>query len=175
MKLLSSTFSLAILTAACLLSACSERTAVPEALALHYFTSSEANYTDIKVEDNQLTYTYFEDSTNRCAQWIKNEPCWQPTDLKTVTAPLDAATEAELRKLIDEQKVLDPAATTLAAASEAAPQERAYTEKLDIRLGAKEQHLIYRSRPDAPPKPEAFEQIEQTLQTAADKVKAAAS
>lgn len=154
---------------ALLLTAC-ERLPMDEDLALHYFTSSESTYTDIKVEQGQLTYTYFEDTENRCAQWFKNTPCWTSADLKTVTAPLDTETEAALRKLVKEQNLMEQAPTALTA-TEPQPVERSYNEKLDIRLGTNEQQLIYRSRPDAPPKPESFQQIEQLLQSTADKLK----
>lgn len=154
------------------LTAC-ERLSMDEDLALHYFTSSESSYTDIKLEQGQLTYTYFEDTESRCAQWIKNTPCWTSTDLKTVTAPLDAATETELRKLVTEQKRMEQ---TPVAALTTEPQavERSYNEKLAIRLGTNEQQLIYRSRPEAPPKSKSFQQIEQLLQNAAEKIKQAA-
>lgn len=156
-----------------MLTAC-ERLPMKEDLALHYFSSSESTYTDIKLEQGQLTYTYFEDTDNRCAQWFKSTPCWTSTDLKTITAPLDADTETELRKLITEQASMNQARIALSSA-EPPPNERFYSEKLDIRLGTQEQQLNYRSRPDAPPKPESFQQIEQLLQTAAEKLKAATS
>lgn len=153
-----------------LLTAC-ERLPMDEDLALHYFTSTEGSYTDIKLEQGQLSYTYFEDTENRCAQWFKSTPCWTPTDLKTVSAPLDAETETTLRKLVSEQKLMETAATTLKTAQGQASPDRAYSEKLTIRLGQNEQQLVYLSRPDAPPKPESFQQIEQLLQTAAEKIR----
>lgn len=155
---------------ALLLTAC-ERLPMDEDLALHYFTSTEGSYTDIKLEQGQLTYTYFEDTENRCAQWFKSTPCWTQADLKTVSAPLDAETETALRNLLNKQKLIDQAPAALTAA-ESSPTERSYSEKLDLRLGIHKQQLIYRSRPDAPPKPESFQQIEQLLQTAAEKLKA---
>lgn len=155
-----------------IITAC-ERLPMNEELALHYFTSSESSYTDIKLERGQLTYTYFEDTDNRCAQWFKSTPCWTLADLKTVTAPLDAETETALRQLVSEQKQLELATTEPVAAQPST--ERVYSEKLDIRLGTAAQQLVYRSRPDAPPKPESFQKIERLLQTAADKLKIASS
>ncbi|MFI0400241.1 MAG: hypothetical protein ACH34X_14215 [Thiolinea sp.] len=171
MKYLQPTLSLTLVALS--LTAC-ERLPMNEELALHYFTSTESSYTDIKLEQGQLTYTYFEDTENRCAQWFKSTPCWTQADLKTVTAPVDAATETELRKLVTEQQLMDKAPATLTAA-EPQPAERSYNEKLDIRLGTNEQQLTYHSRPDAPPKPEVFQQIEQILQTTAEKIKTPAS
>lgn len=168
MKFLSTSLSFTIV--ALLLTAC-ERLAMEEELALHYFTSTEGSYTDIKLEQGQLTYTYFEDTDNRCAQWFKSTPCWTLADLKTVTAPLDADTETALRSLLHEQQLLEAAPTNLKTAQDQASPERAYSEKLDIRLGQEQQQLVYLSRPDAPPKPPAFQQIEQLLQTAAEKIK----
>ncbi|MFZ1389310.1 MAG: hypothetical protein WBP46_17145 [Thiolinea sp.] len=167
MNYLQQTLSLTLVALA--LTAC-ERLPMDEELALHYFTSTESSYTDIKLEQGQLTYTYFEDTENRCAQWFKSTPCWTHEDLKTVTASVDAATETELRKLVTEQQLMDKAPVALTAA-EPQPAERSYNEKLDIRLGTNEQQLTYHSRPDAPPKPEAFQQIEQLLQTTAEKIK----
>lgn len=154
-----------------ILAAC-ERLPMEKDLTLHYFTSSESTYTDIKLEHGQLTYTYFEDTDQRCAQWFKSSPCWTAADLKTVTAPLDAETEAELRQLVSAQPLMDQAPATLTAAAQQSA-ERAYHEKLTISLGNHEQQLSYRSRPDAPPKPESFQQIEQLLQNAAEKLKPA--
>ncbi|TXH74850.1 MAG: hypothetical protein E6Q85_04825 [Thiothrix sp.] len=153
-----------------LLTAC-ERLPMEEDLALHYFTSTEGSYTDIKLEQGQLSYTYFEDTDNRCAQWFKSTPCWTQADLKTVSAPVDAATETALRKLISEQKMMDTTANSLKTAQDQTSPDRAYSEKLAIRLGQKEQQLVYLSRPDAPPKPEFFQQIEQLLQTSAEKIR----
>ncbi|WP_298610149.1 hypothetical protein [uncultured Thiothrix sp.] len=170
MKLLPISLSFTIV--ALLLTAC-ERLPMEEEFALHYFTSTEGSYTDIKLEQGQLTYTYFEDTENRCAQWFKSTPCWTQADLKTVTAPLDAETEKALRNLVNEQKLLEAKAVPAAlktAQGQASP-ERAYSEKLDIRLGQNEQQLVYLSRPDAPPKPESFQQIEQVLQAAVQKLK----
>lgn len=153
-----------------LLTAC-ERLPMEENLALHYFTSTEGSYTDIKLEQGQLSYTYFEDTENRCAQWFKSTPCWTPADLKTVSAPLNAETETTLRKLVSEQKLMETAVTTLKTAQGQASPDRAYSEKLTIRLGQNEQQLVYLSRPNAAPKPESFQQIEQLLQTAAEKIR----
>ena len=168
MKLLPTSLSFTIVVL--LLTAC-ERLPMEEALVLHYFTSTEGSYTDIKLEQGQLVYTYFEDTENRCAQWFKSTPRWTPTDLKTVSAPLDAETETNLRKLVSEQKLMETAATTLKVAQGQASADRAYSEKLTIRLGENEQQLVYLSRPNAPPKPEFFQQIEQLLQTAAEKIR----
>lgn len=158
-----------------LLTAC-EHLPMEEDLALHYATSSETSYTDIKIEQGQLAYTYFEDTDNRCAQWFKSTPCWTQADLKTVTAPLDVETETALRHWISEQKRPEAAPPIeLQAAQAPSSLERAYSEKLTIRLGQHEQQLVYLSRPDAPPKPESFQQIEQLLHTAAEKLKTPAN
>ena len=69
-------------------------------LYLHYSTSSESSYTDIKLHDNQLTYTYFVDDNNRCAQWFKSEPCWQDSDLKTLTLTIDQSIQEKLQHLL---------------------------------------------------------------------------
>lgn len=168
MKLLSTTLSFTIV--ALLLTAC-ERLSMEEDLTLHYFTSTEGSYTDIKLEQGQLTYTYFEDTENRCAQWFKSMPCWTQADLKTISAPLDAETETALRNVLNEKKLMEATPTALQTTQGQASPERAYSEKLDIRLGQNEQQLVYLSRPDAPPKSESFQQIEQLLQTAAQKLK----
>ena len=168
MKFLQHWLNLTIVSA--ILIACEQVPMSKEELSLHYFTNSESTYTDIKVEQGQLTYTYFEDTENRCAQWFKSTPCWTKDDLKTITTALDANTEAALRKIISEQHGLQQVATSLV--SNNTSMQRAYSQKLDIRLGSFEQHLDYHSRPDAPPKPAAFEQIEQILQNSADQAKA---
>ncbi|MFM2320294.1 MAG: hypothetical protein RLZZ215_2915 [Pseudomonadota bacterium] len=157
-----------------LLTAC-ERLPMDEDFTLHYFTSTEGSYTDIKLEQGQLTYTYFEDTENRCAQWFKNTPCWTVADLKTVTAPLDAETETALRNLVSTQNLMTTTPTALKMEQAQAKPERAYSEKLAIRLGQHEQQFVYLSRPDAPPKPESFQQIEQILQVAAEKLKSPTS
>ncbi len=41
-------------------------------LMLRYQASAEAAFTDIRVENQVLSYTFFRDKSNRCAQWFKS-------------------------------------------------------------------------------------------------------
>lgn len=136
-------------------------------LYLHYATNGESYYTDIRIEAGTLTYTYFSDDENRCAQWFKSEPCWSDADLKTITHPLDNQAETALRQLVTDSGILSLGAELLGAHN---PKQRAYSEKLEVRLGNDEHQLVYRSRPDAPAKPEPFRQLEEALQQQAQQL-----
>lgn len=129
-------------------------------LKLNFHSSGESFYSDIQLDDGKLAVTYFTDSEQRCAQWYKSQPCWNPTDLETITTHLTPEQQQELTKLIQNSGLMQLEGDRFGAQN---LRERAYSEKLTVQLGAVERHLVYRSRPDADPKPIAFAQVESAL------------
>ncbi|PID49461.1 MAG: hypothetical protein CR991_06880 [Proteobacteria bacterium] len=135
------------------------KTPLPE-LYLHFSTNGESYYTDIKLENGQLTYTYFQDAENRCAQWFKSEPCWSQEDLTTLSTQLSSEEQAQLSELIQNSGILQLVDDH---SGENRKGQRAYTEKLDVKLASEERHFRHHSSPNAAPKPEAFALLEKAL------------
>ncbi|QTR50109.1 hypothetical protein [Candidatus Thiothrix anitrata] len=129
-------------------------------LQLRYFTSGESFYTEIKLEQGILYHTRFEDTDNRCAQWIKSTPCWTEDDLKTVSMALDPADIGNLSAVIKDSGILGIQETSLGGAKQG---QRHYAQRLEIQMDGEQKHLIYRSFPGSAAKPEAFQRIETAL------------
>lgn len=129
-------------------------------LYLRFFTSGESFYDEIKLEEGVLSHTYFEDTTNRCAQWVQSRPCWRQEDLKTRSAVLPTADIDNLYAVIGESGILDITETKLGGAKAG---QRYYAQHLELRMGGIEKHLIYQSFPKATPKPEGFLRLETAL------------
>lgn len=135
--------------------------ALPEDdLYLRFLATGETFYTEIKLEHGILNYTYFEDTAKRCAQWIKNTPCWQPADLKTISAALTNEELDNLYMVAKESGILKIKADTAGGAKAG---QRYYAQQLEVRIKDKTKHLTYQSFPDAAPKPEAFARLETAL------------
>lgn len=129
-------------------------------LSLRYQTSSETSYTDLDLQGNVLTYTYFIDEDNRCAQWFKSTPCWTEADLKTRTVTLGEHEIEALSALVRHSGYFD---LTENEFGETNKRERAYTETLTVKHGDQERVIRYRSSLASAKKPGAFAQLEQAL------------
>ncbi|MEZ5537761.1 MAG: hypothetical protein R3F02_19335 [Thiolinea sp.] len=140
-------------------------------LTLRYQTSAEAMYTDIRVENGRLSYTFFEDTDNRCAQWFKSTPCWSEADLQTRERQL---TVEELDKLYALAEKMHRAPLNKEVYGETNLRKRAYTETLTVGYSKDvPQQLRYRSSPQAGPKPEVFAELENVLLEYAAEMKSA--
>lgn len=129
-------------------------------LTLRYQTSAEVMYTDIRVENGRLMYTFFNDPDNRCAQWFKSTPCWTEDDLQTREREL---TEPELAALYALVAQLQAEPLKGDSFGETNLRKRAYTETLTINYDQTQQQLRYRSSPQAEPKPALFAELESKL------------
>lgn len=129
-------------------------------LYLRFFASGEGFYDEIKLEKGVLSHTYFEDTTNRCAQWVQSHPCWRQEDLRTRSAALPATDIDNLYAVVGESGILDITETKLGGAKAG---QRHYAQHLELRMGEVEKHLIYQSFPNATPKPEGFSRLETAL------------
>ncbi len=135
--------------------------AIPDdGLYLRFLATGETFYTEIKLEHGILNYTYFEDTQNRCAKWLKNTPCWHIDDLKTISAALTVEELNNLYTVTKESGILKIKADTTGGAQKG---QRYYAQRLEVRLNDKVKQLTYQSFPQATPKPEAFAQIETAL------------
>lgn len=129
-------------------------------LYLRYFTSGESFYNEIRLEQDTLYHTQFEDTENRCAQWVKSTPCWTEEDLKTTSMVLSGEDIDNLYAVIDESGILDIQETHLGGAQKG---QRHYAQHLEIHVAETEKHFIYQSFPGSLPKPEAFQRMETML------------
>ena len=130
-------------------------------LYLRYLTSGESFYSEIKLEQGILYHTQFQDTDNRCAQWVKSSPCWTEDDLKTTSMALSREDIDNLYDVIGESGIFDIQETQIGGAKKG---QRYYAQRLEIHMGEVEKHLIYQSFPGATPKPEAFQRMETALQ-----------
>ena len=129
-------------------------------LYLRYLSTGESFYTEIKLEQGILYRTQFQDTDNRCAQWVKSTPCWTEDDLKTSSIPLSREDIDNLYAVIGESGIFDIQETQLGGAKKG---QRYYAQRLEIHMGEVEKHLIYQSFPGATAKPEAFKRMETAL------------
>lgn len=128
--------------------------------SLRFLATGESFYTEIALANGILSYTYFEDTTGRCAQWVKSTPCWQAEDLKTISLALRPEDLDNLYAVIKESGALTLKRDTFGGAKAG---QRHYRQTLDIMLDGKEKQLIYQSFPGSSPKPEAFARLETVL------------
>lgn len=128
--------------------------------SLRFLATGESFYTEITLANGILSYTYFEDTDGRCAQWVKSTPCWQEEDLKTISLALRPEDLDNLYAVIKESGALTLKRDTFGGAKAG---QRHYRQTLDIMLDGKEKQLVYQSFPGASPKPEAFARLETVL------------
>ena len=128
--------------------------------SLRFLATGESFYTEIQLANGILSYTYFEDTAGRCAQWVKSTPCWQQEDLKTISLALRPEDLDNLYAVIKESGALALKRDTFGGAKAG---QRHYRQTLDIMLDGKEKQLVYQSFPGSSPKPEAFARLETVL------------
>jgi hypothetical protein len=130
-------------------------------MMLRYHFDAEAVYRDIEIEDSTLTYTFFEDTQNKCARWIAQMPCWTKEDLQTVHAPLTAAELHTLRDLIEETHFMNLEDTYGNAGQN--PGARYYSTVFTVEFGTAEKTVTYESFLNGEPMPSALQQMEAYL------------
>ncbi|WP_156946725.1 hypothetical protein [Thiothrix lacustris] len=128
--------------------------------SLRFLATGESFYTEIKLTHGILNYTYFEDTTGRCEKWIKNSPCWEKNDLKTISMALPNADLDNLYSIVKKSGVLALKHETFGGAKTG---QRHYTQRLDISIDGQQKQLLYQSFPGASKKPEAFAMLETAL------------
>jgi|GEM_PF-1191166 len=128
--------------------------------SLRFRATGESFYTEITLANGILSYTYFEDTDGRCAQWVKSTPCWQAEDLKTISLALRPEDLDNLYAVIKESGALTLKRDTFGGAKAG---QRHYPQTLDIMLDGKEKQLVYQSFSGSSPKPEAFARLETVL------------
>lgn len=128
--------------------------------SLRFLATGESFYTEITLANGILSYTYFEDTVGRCAQWVKSTPCWQAEDLKTISLALRPEDLDNLYAVVKESGALTLKRDTFGGAKAG---QRHYRQTLDIMLDGKEKQLVYQSFPGSSPKPEAFSRLETVL------------
>ncbi|UOG91456.1 MAG: hypothetical protein L3K52_14830 [Candidatus Thiothrix sulfatifontis] len=128
--------------------------------SLRFRATGEGFYTEITLANGIISYTYFEDTAGRCAQWVKSTPCWQAEELKTISLALRPEDLDNLYAVIKESGALALKRDTFGGAKAG---QRHYPQTLDIMLDGKEKQLVYQSFPGSSPKPEAFARLETVL------------
>lgn len=132
---------------------------VTPSLSIVYHLTAEATYKNIEVNQSQLIYTFFEDTENKCTNWVAQSPCWTDNDLQTRQIALSAEEVNTLVTLIrqtDFMKLGD----TYGGASEGI---RYYAYTLKVHLADEQKEVTYQSFPGSEAKPEAFEKLETRL------------
>lgn len=126
---------------------------------LSYNFSSEFSYDNIEINQSELKYTYFDDSSGECEHWLKQEPCWGWEDLTTKKSALSADEIIQLKDLIAKSGFMELGGQL----GDASQQQRYYPEKITLNIGGKEKEVIYQNFPEASVAPEAFLEIKNKL------------
>ena len=126
-------------------------------LYVKYHYTAEATYQDIEISRSELIYTYFpkEIAKEKCANWIKQSPCWTEEDLRTSQVSLSEDEIDDLVSLIRKTGFMD-LESTYGGADES---QRYYAHGITVKIGEKEKAVVYQSCPDASPMPDAFEKL----------------
>ena len=124
-----------------------------------YLYTAEATYQEININQSKLTYTYFEDTNNKCVNWVQQSPCWGKKDLITKEITLSEKEVSDLANLVKQTGFMD-LNNTYGGADE---YQRYYPYKLSISLRGKTKEVIYQSFPEASPMPEAFQELKNQI------------
>jgi hypothetical protein len=121
-------------------------------LLVKYHYTTEVSYYDVQIDGTKIIYTKTDDEKikERCAQWIKQSPCWTQQDLITKEAELTSKEIADFKKFIETSKVKQ-----LKNYYGPAQGERCYSYTLKI----DKKEIVYCSRPNGPSEPEAFTKV----------------
>ncbi len=128
-------------------------------LSIIYHLTAEATYKNIEINQSQLTYTFFEDTENKCTHWVAQSPCWTDNDLQTKQIALSAEEVNTLVNLIRQTDFMQ-LGDTYGGASEGI---RYYAYTLKVQLAEEQKEVTYQSFPGSDAKPEAFEKLETRL------------
>jgi hypothetical protein len=131
---------------------------IPSDFSLDYYYTSELSYIRIGINQSRLLYTYFDDPEGRCDDWVFQHPCWTEDELKTAEAALSGSEILGLAGLINQTGFMQ-----LGDSYGEDALNRHYPAELSVRLEGRENRVIYRDSPDAPPPPQAFGELEDRL------------
>ncbi|OQX06816.1 MAG: hypothetical protein BWK73_29775 [Thiothrix lacustris] len=137
-----------------------QQTTPDNELALRFLATGESFYTEIALANGILSYTYFEDTTGRCAQWVKSSPCWQQSDLKTISMALTSEDLDNLYAVVKDSGILTLKRATF---GDAKAGQRHYDQRLEVSIDGTSKKLVYQHFPGASKKPEAFARLETAL------------
>jgi hypothetical protein len=135
-------------------------------LKARYHYSAECAYCDIRVDGSTIKHTYFEPD-DRCKTWVVQSPCWTQQDLNTATGVLSNRERRELASLIGQTGFMNLKDTY----GEEHEQARYYPHTLEVTVGEQAKKVVYKSRPDAPPMPDAFVKVRDKLVELAERTK----
>ncbi|MFH1202068.1 MAG: hypothetical protein V1674_04160 [Candidatus Omnitrophota bacterium] len=130
-----------------------------EQFSVSYYFSSELIYKDIEINQAQLSYTYFEDKDGKCKQWMRQAPCWDREDLRTIKTTLSADEVSDLIGLINQAGFME-LETTYGGAGES---QRYYLHKISVKIADAEKRVFYQGFPAASPMPQAFKAVKDRL------------
>jgi hypothetical protein len=137
-----------------------QQTTPDNALALRFLATGESFYTEIALANGILSYTYFEDTAGRCAQWVKSSPCWRQSDLKTISMALATEDLDNLYTVVKDSGILTLKRATF---GDAKAGQRHYDQHLEVNIDGTTKKLVYQHFPGASKKPEAFARLETAL------------
>lgn len=137
-----------------------QQTPADSDLHLRFLATGESFYTEIKLENGILSYTYFEDTQGRCDTWVQSSPCWQESDLKTISMALRNEDLDNLYTLVKESGILKLPQEKYGGAKQG---QRYYAQKMEVGIEGKNKTVIYQSFPGSGKKPEAFARLETAL------------
>jgi len=127
-------------------------------LSITYFFTAEVVYQNIRLEQAQFLYTTLRPEVdNRCKHWFQQSPCWNQDDLYTHEATLS---DREIRDLLT---WIEQADFMRLEETYGETQGRYYAYTLTVKIGAQEKTVVYKSFPDAPPMPSAFQRVQKRL------------
>ncbi len=134
-----------------------QKTNKDQELSVRYHYTTEGSSYDVRIRGTVMTYAHVDQEKirERCAQWIQQAPCWTHEDIITEEARLTNQEMTDLKNLIGEAKILQ--------------LENYYGPELEVRcypyvLQVNDKEITYCSRPDGPPKPEAFTRVTEKIQ-----------
>jgi len=130
----------------------------PELFITYLFTA-ETIFEKIEINQNRLSYTYFEDSNNKCSRWFYQYPCWTEKDLKKKEAILANSDINDLISLILQTKFMELANIY----SNAPPEQRSYPYIVKVKLQEMTREVIYQSFKNDQSMPEAMEKLIEML------------
>ncbi len=126
-------------------------------LFVSYYYTAEGTFYDAEIKGSKITFTHvdYEKIKEKCAEWIQQSPCWTQQDLLTEEAQLTKQEIIDLRKLIEETKIMQ-------LESYYGPEqgERCYSYTLKIN----EKKITYCSRPHGLEQPEPFRLVSKQVQ-----------
>jgi hypothetical protein len=136
---------------------------VVERVVARYHTTSEESYVDIRVDGNNISYTYADLSRmdpKLKERWVWQSPMWSKKDLVTVHANLSNWQLRHLVNVINESSFLGM--PNVCGKAEGGVG-RYYGYELSAQLGYRKNEVLYKSSPDASAAPESFGNVERAL------------